>query len=104
MRWGADQDRELLAFYQQLIALRRAHPDCWSGARRLLRASEEGLLVVQIGNDTNGAIVALNRAATEERIGVPSESELAFASEADVREMNGAIVLPPYVGAILTRG
>ncbi|MEZ4716888.1 MAG: hypothetical protein R2851_12490 [Caldilineaceae bacterium] len=41
MRWGDTQDRELLAWFKEWIALRRAHPALSDGEVRTLHLDEE---------------------------------------------------------------
>lgn len=60
--WGDQQNKDLLAYYQALIALRRGHPVIWSGKREVIH-SDAHCLVYQLVSPESGQpelCVALN--------------------------------------------
>lgn len=104
MLWGDAQDRDLLGFYRRLIALRRATPALWRGARETLAADDRaGLYAYACASDAGAAIVALNNGGEPRRFGPPGDRayRLALASDASVMIEDGAVVLPPLSGAVL---
>ncbi len=70
MDWeGIDDD--ILAFYRDLIAIRRAHPNVWWGERRILPDTTDDLLAVAIRGDEMTATLAINRGRAPARIAMP---------------------------------
>lgn len=102
MLWGAEQDRQLLQFYTELIALRRTPPDgqqhAWRAERRTLALHDDGLYVVAIGERT---IVALNRSAELQRVELPRAAAIALRTDAAVQIEANELLLPPLTGALL---
>lgn len=104
MRWGADQDTELLAFYRALIHARRALGGRWRGARTTLVADDETrLLVVAIADGAGRAIVAVHPGDGE--VTVPASvlggAVLRLATDASVVQDETGLRLGPWAGALL---
>ncbi|MEA3375778.1 MAG: alpha-amylase family glycosyl hydrolase [Chloroflexota bacterium] len=59
MLWGDEQDRDLLSWYRQLIAARRAHPVIWEGERVTLFADSNSWCYQIAGADAQ-ILVAVN--------------------------------------------
>jgi hypothetical protein len=60
MLWGGEQDRELLAFYRQLVALRRelpAEPRETTAAEGARLAYSRGSVAVELDLDAGSALV-----------------------------------------------
>lgn len=73
MRWGADQDRELFAFCQGLIQVRRQHPALHSGDLVTLQLDEEQLVwLAQRRTEDDVVLIALNLSTTPQPIALPS--------------------------------
>lgn len=107
MRWGAEQDRELFAFYKALIAFRRAHPVIWNGKRRTVQA-DEGMLVyaVQAGGGGEALLVAINLADEPGQAALDAGGyTLALASDPGYRIppaiSESGLELPPLTGVVL---
>ncbi len=105
MRWGNDQDAELLAFYQQLIAWRRQIPDIWQRSRTpwLL---DDGHRVY--GYTCGEYAVVLNAQAQDYRLTVPEEwrsPRLMLTSDAATHwnPQTNQIQLAPFAGAIVQK-
>ncbi len=102
MPWGDSQDRDLLAFFTELIRLRNDHGDIWPGRRATLRADEDGLLVVRIEGPRTSAIVALNRGSRARRFEISEGYSIALGTGAvsigdthlcDIAELSGAVFI-----------
>ncbi|MBV9787890.1 MAG: DUF3459 domain-containing protein, partial [Chloroflexi bacterium] len=100
MLWDADQNVDVLAFYTQLIALRRQQPDLWRGNRHTLTLHDDGLYIVAIEAEDRTAIVALNRSAAEQSADLDTSLALALATESGVAYTDQRLTLPPFSGAI----
>ena len=101
MPWGADQDRDLLRFYSDLIALRRRSPDLWRGRRTSVAATAAGLYAVSITTDRQHAVVAFNRGHDNQRLELANPPTLALATASGVRQTHRDLFLPPMAGALL---
>lgn len=101
MLWGDAQDRDLLAFYQQLGMLRRAHPTLWRGTRRTRMLDDAaGLLAYECSDGPCAALVALNNGDTAQALATPG-AQLALATDADAAFDGTTLHLPPRSGALL---
>ncbi len=103
MLWGAAQDQALLAFYRQLIALRRRHAGLWRARRATLLADDaSGLYVVCCSDDSGALVLALNNGPAAQRFIAPGAGfELALCTTADVAYDGAWLSLPPFGGAAL---
>ena len=103
MPWGDTQDRALLAFYRDLVALRRSSPGRWRGERVTLTTDDEAGLYAYRAAD---ATVVLNlAAATAGRWPVPpGAGEPALMTVPEVHLASGVLELPAYAGAVLLTG
>lgn len=100
MLWDDDQNPDVLAFYQQVIALRRQQPSLWRGTRRTLALHDDGLYIVAIESQGQTAIVALNRSAAEHTVDLDTPLPLALTTESGVAYQDQQLTLPPFSGAI----
>lgn len=104
MLWGDDQDRDLLQFYRQLGALRRATTAIWRGERVFTHIDDQKRQIAYTctANDATW-LVALNNSSQAGAIPVPAGHwEVALATQtADT--IAGNVILPAYSGAILRR-
>lgn len=105
MLWGAEQNLDLLAYYQRLGALRRATAPIWRGPRRTVAVDDaRGQLVYACGQPGAEWLVALNNGPAAGRIALPDGPwEVALATD-DAATGSSSVALPPYGGAILRRG
>lgn len=103
MRWGADQDADLLEFYRQLGALRRATASVWRGPRRTIALDDALGHYACLCGEGEEWLVVCNNGPTPGRIALPPgrwQNVLAT----DTAEIHGATVrLPAYGGAVLRR-
>lgn len=109
MRWGSEQNHELLRFYQRLGSLRRATAPLWRSKRRTVYLDDERGLYAYICADQRTAsrartsfLVALNNSPAQQHVPLPGTDawELVLVSEA-ATEIGKDLVLPPYGGAIV---
>jgi glycosidase len=104
MAWGDDQDAELLAYYRDLIGLRRSMGARWRGERTtLITDDESGVYAFACGDGRGAALVVLNLRGEAVRTAPPGAGgrRLAIATDSTARLRDGAIELGPYAGAIL---
>jgi alpha-amylase len=81
---GLPRDEELRAFYQRLIAIRRAHPALLHGRHRALATEGDLYLFERAAEPGDAVIVALNRGAAAARAVVPAPAEWRDAPAADL--------------------
>ncbi|MBA2276364.1 MAG: DUF3459 domain-containing protein, partial [Chloroflexia bacterium] len=98
MLWDANQDSDLLAFYRDLIALRRAHSSLWRAERLPIELDERGLYVTSLGGE---AMLALNRSPDSVTISAPTDVTIAVRTETGVTRDGANLRLPPLTGALL---
>ena len=104
MPWGDDQDTDLLAWYRELVALRRATPGRWAGrAGPSCSTTTRAPTPCRIGDDAESAVVVLNLSAQPRRVVVPDRSGLhvALATDEGVEDDGVTLDLPGYAGAVL---
>ena len=104
MPWGPDRDEDLLAFYSQLIALRRRTAPLWRGDRETLAVDDStGLWVLRVVDGRTEALVVLNNGPTASRTRLEAGRRwrLDLATD-DAGVVDDVLALPPYAGAILT--
>ncbi len=75
-------DVSLLAFYRDLIRVRREHPDLWSGVRQILRETTDDALVVALYAADRTATLAINRGKVPVRLGIPLGSRVLLRTTA----------------------
>ena len=104
MLWGDAQDRDLLAYFRALIALRRAGGEVWRGKRRTLLVDDaRGVYAYACGH----RVIVLNNSAqpVHVRLRVPSGERpaLALATDAGAGFVAGTghASLPPYGGIVV---
>ena len=105
MIWGDQQDRDLFAFYRDLIQLRNAHPALRRGTRVTVHA-DDNLLVYRRSDGEGSLVTVLNISDEERSLELElTESTSAFATGpgCTVQAEGGAqrITLPPFGGMIL---
>jgi cyclomaltodextrinase / maltogenic alpha-amylase / neopullulanase len=100
MLWGDDQDRAVLNFYRDLIALRRQTTDVWSLPRETVLIDDaRGLYAYRCGVHT----VYLNNSAASISL-TCHDAELVLATETDTTLNAAELQLPPFGGAVLRSG
>ena len=108
MRWGDDQDLDLLATYQRLIAVRRAGGSLWRAERETLVVDDErGLLAVRLRDGERSAVVILNLGTATRSLTVPDRGaldRLVVATDETVTDDGTSVGLGPFSGAILAQG
>jgi cyclomaltodextrinase len=126
MPWDEGQDKDLLSFYRQLIALRRLMGALWRGKRQTLVADDERTLYVykleeeprtqnresNLGAQADAikppsvssALVALNNGPAPQELALPASLRLGLASDDSVTLDGDRLVLPPFSGAVLLGG
>lgn len=102
MRWGADQDGDLLAWFRRLIALRRDHPALRGGAWLPVDvrpvAGQAAGIASQVGGYARVAgddvvIIVLNNALEPATVAVRLPAQLAGrAGQAVVDRLSGAVI------------
>jgi glycosidase len=105
MPWGEAQDTDLLAFYRDLVAIRRRMPGLWRARRTTLMADDaSGAYVVACSDGDRRAVVALNLLSVPLRVTIDAADDalgVALATDATVRLDGRTLALGPYAGAIL---
>ncbi len=101
MLWGENQDRDLLEFYRQLVALRTSQGQVWRSERHTLVANSEGLYTYRLSDRQHGVIVVLNNGPVEQQLDLPAGHEIALVTDGKVAFENNAVRLPPFSGAAL---
>ncbi|MDQ2691354.1 MAG: alpha-amylase family glycosyl hydrolase, partial [Chloroflexota bacterium] len=105
MIWGEEQDRELLTFYRDLIALRKAHAVLRDGTRSTIYADDH-VLAYRRGSDNETLVTVLNISDQESTVELEiAESRVAFVTDPGCAiQAQGAkrrIVLPPFGGMVV---
>jgi cyclomaltodextrinase / maltogenic alpha-amylase / neopullulanase len=99
MRWGEDQDPDLLAFFKQWIAARRRHPALWQGALQTLWLDEvQGVWLAEQRAKTDRVLIAVNVSDEPRTIALPPGT-FSLLNEASVA---AAIELPARHVELLT--
>ena len=109
---GGAPDRDLLAHYANLIAVRKADPVFRDGALTfLLTDDQERTMAYLLRTEDRGAVVAVNRSGVRRTLRVPLDGRLPAAVEmrdalgtvGTVTAANGVLTfeLPPLAAAIL---
>ncbi len=105
MEWVPDRwDRDLLAFFRCLVAVRREHLEAVQGRRRpIALAPEEQTYAYELSPHAGGAeiVVAFNLSAARREIALGSPTEMLIATRQDVESNRGSVILPPRSGAAL---
>lgn len=96
--WGDERNLDLLAFYQRLIAWRRAHIGQLPAPRTLTAWMPAGVYVTTIGKEL---MLALNRTGTTATVTVPAHARLSLGTDDQVRLADRMLALPPFAGAIV---
>jgi len=105
MIWGTEQDRDLLAYYKGLIALRNAHSALRRGTRTNIHVDDQ-VLAYRRSDGTESLVSVLNLSERETSLELElTESAPVFvtSSECKVQDKGRTqrIVLPPFGGMIL---
>ncbi len=105
MLWGEQQDRDLFAFYKELIALRKSHPALRQGTRETLYADEK-IFAYRRSNGEESLVTILNISNEEASLELElAESTSAFATnpECKIQEEGEKkrVFLPPFSGMIV---
>ena len=104
MAWGDGQDRELLAAYRDLIALRRANMALWRGERTTLAIDDDaGILRRRLRHGDRRAVVAVHPGDGEIVLprSVVGDGRLALATTDGSRLEVDGLHLAPWGGAVL---
>ena len=105
MIWGEEQDRDLFAFYKDLIALRKNHAALRGGIRRTIFSNDQ-IMAYRRSTLEESLVIVLNISGQNANIEVDiTESTLAFATGPDyeIRLEGGRkrLVLPAFGGVVL---
>ena len=105
MIWGEGRDQNLLAFYKDLIALRKNYSALRRGTRTTI-FSDEKILVYRRSDQEESLITVLNVSEQEASLELElTESVLAFATSPECKVQNvearKRIALPPFSGIVL---
>ena len=105
MLWGEQQNRDLFAFYKELIAFRKNHPALQRGARETLHADEK-TIAYRRSNGEESLVTILNISNEEASLELElAESTAAFVTnpECKIQEEGEKkrLFLPPYSGMIV---
>jgi len=106
MLWGEQQDQSLLAFYKELIALRKSHPALRRGTRETLHADEKRF-AYRRSDGKESLVIVLNISDSENSLELElTGSTLAFATspECRIQDERGKmrLILPPFGGMVIT--
>jgi glycosidase len=103
MSWGADQDRDLLAFYRDLVRLRSEHVRLWRGVRQTVALADPGFYAYRCADGADEAVVALNNALRPRRFAPdPSGSwRVVLATDPGIEVDGTGLTLGPLTGAVL---
>jgi glycosidase len=105
MIWGDDQDRDLFAFYRDLIALRKTHSALKQGPRAIIYTDDQ-ILAYRRSHEGESLVIVLNISEQETFLELDlTEFTPGFAtsSECKVQVEGGRkrIVLPAFGGMVL---
>jgi cyclomaltodextrinase len=105
MLWGEHQDRDLFAFYKELIILRKSHPALRHGTRVTLHADEK-IFAYRRSNGEESLVTILNISNEETSLELElTESVPAFATSPECRIYNEGskkrLVLPLFGGMVI---
>jgi cyclomaltodextrinase / maltogenic alpha-amylase / neopullulanase len=103
MAWGADQDRELLTYYRDLVRLRLEHIRLWRGTRQTLMLEDPGFYVYRCGDGVDQAVVVLNNGPDVQHF-TPDPSgpwRVVLATGPGVELDGTGLTLGPLRGAVL---
>lgn len=98
------QDAGLLAFYRELVALRRAAPALWRGERStVLLDDARGLYAYSCAASGTCALVVLNTGDEALTVELPGGQSwrLRLASDPAAALGSGTLALPPCSGGVL---
>jgi len=103
MSWGIDQDRDLLAFYRDLVRLRRERVQVWRGVRQTVALDDPGFYAYRCADGGDEAVVALNNSIHPRRFAPdPSGSwRVVFATHPGIELDETGLTLGPLTGAVL---
>lgn len=104
MPWGDAQDRELLRFYRELVALRRATPTLWRAERATLVADDEaGLYAYRYTDGDEAATVVLHIGDGVATVPLDDAALLrvALATDDGVALTDDGVRLAAYSGVVL---
>jgi cyclomaltodextrinase len=103
MSWGADQDRDLLVFYRELVRLRREHMGVWRGTRETLMLEEPGFYAYRCADGTDEAVVVLNNGPLSRHLTPdPSRSWRVALATGPGAVLDGVrLTIEPLTGAVL---
>jgi glycosidase len=99
---AAQQDADLLAYYQKLIAIRKANPALRSGSfQPFLVDPERDLYVFERQTEGNHCLVALNRGVEKQTVALPAGGR--FTELLPGRNVAGRRVVVPARQAVIVR-
>jgi glycosidase len=105
MLWGDEQDKDLLAFYRQLIQIRKSESALVHGKRETVLATDEVLAYRRV--DEKGSILCamnISEKAMEFELDVPESSPLLMTKSECRIQTEGSqkrFFLPPFSGMIV---
>jgi glycosidase len=103
MRWGHDQDEELLAFYRELGMFRRSTAALWRGLRQSVYCDDAGgRYAYTCADDRHTMLIALNNHPAPQPIPLPADGWEIVLASAPASISKQQVELAAYGGAILT--
>ena len=105
MLWDTEQDTSLLAFYKQLIALRRKTPDLWQQPRQTWLLDDTNRVY---GYECGEYAIALNANAQDFTLSLPKHwrsPQLILTTDSTIlwNPQTHQLNLPPFAGVVLQK-
>jgi len=105
MLWGNEQDKGLLAFYRQLIQIRKSEFVLAHGRRETVFATEEVLAYRRVNkNESILCVMNISEKTMEFELDVPESSSLLMTKPDCMIQVEGSLkrfFLPPFSGMII---
>jgi glycosidase len=108
MKWEAEQDQQMLAYYQGLIAMRKKFPFICQEEFNLV-ICDDHVLAYQRGPEAEGLLVVCNLSDQEQHVNVHGDwkhIEMLTSRETHVQTKIGGvkITLGPISGVVISKG
>ncbi len=108
VKWDAEADAELVAYFRRLGGLRRAHPALRGGTRRLVKLDNDtGIYAYLRETPAERLLVAVNNSTCSGTIELPQNLAKAAREQLNglqIVQRSGvsSIILPPFGGALVS--